>query len=372
MKDFDFKFTNNSGEIKYIDDTKETSENTQKVKVSENEKVSLNVNQDSKLTYNKNVKKADSGLKPIGDEKLTDKSPSKKAHRKNHKSMLKNTKNFSEELSKGISEISKKRVSDEISDGILDKIQTDIAQNILAEEEAHKKKSESSFDEEQIKDVNIAGLSDNAVVKNNVNENFQSDETFKQLADNTERGRYDVLNLGILAVFMLLIGMTFLFMSESSNSVQNKVEFNAKNVSTGDYTNYLSKSFSKNLPLSKTMSQGEVLFSYFYGKSDMKFGKYKKVGSIKDADYLGTVDEDSGLQDSDADSTITTSGTETTTSNQGTTDKKVQTFDINFGDDVVTSDWNMSVPESRVTTPVTTTIKLPKATDAKTTKKVKL
>ncbi|NLZ45590.1 MAG: hypothetical protein GX896_02755 [Clostridiales bacterium] len=252
-----------------------------------------------------------------------------------------------------------------MADDILEKIRTDIKKV----DKDRDGKSKTEFEENESQETDLTYI---AFEKRHENNEKATNEKFMQMSEGVQKSRYDILNLGIIAVFILLVGMTFLFMGEDKVKT-NKVEFNAKNVSTGEYASYVLLNYYKDMPLSQTMYQANVLVSHFYGKSDLEFKEFKKPSSIKDANHTGMDDGD--YDSSQGTVIITTTIVETTPQNTGTTEKKVQEFEGLGGGSDQTTSWNFSPPQNEMTTTkaeVTTTIKMPVGTDQGTTREVNL
>ncbi len=198
-----------------------------------------------------------------------------------------------------------------------------------------------------------------------------TDNVLTGLSQTTLKDKYDFLNLCVLAVVILLLGMTFIF-AKNSTSGNDSVKFSLSTVKTGEYTQYLGEQYTEKMPLEKTMTQANVFLRKIFGKTDLEFVVFKDTeppnGPV-DNNNLGGMSANDGFSENE---TTTTSATQSVTL-QTTTPKFVQGFELSTPEETDETDKVFTGrPIKTTTSKVTTTIKLPETTDETTTGKVNL
>lgn len=197
-----------------------------------------------------------------------------------------------------------------------------------------------------------------------------ADTLLEGLADTTQKEKFDFINLCVMAILVLLIGMTFIFMKQASYDDSQNQKLSFETIKTGEYTTGLSESYTKNMPMPKIMAQADVLLRKLFGKTKLEFVKFT---STEPPD--GPVDNDIGgdLSMNDDEPAESTSAVTTTTEITTTTGKIKQDFIVTVPeDDNTQSELFTGRPIKTTTSKTTTTLKLPKATDETTTGKVNL
>lgn len=257
-------------------------------------------------------------------------------------------------------------VSQEVSAALFDEITEKLAEENRLEEESKKAELSKSFSEENVKDFD---LSETSGQPGEIKEK-PSDAALKELARDTRKGKYDFLNLGAIAVIMLFLGMTFIFMKQEDTRTES-VSLTAETVKTGEYTQYVSEKYTSKMPLSKFMTQANVVVKNLLGKSELKFVKYEKNEPPDGPVEFEELDDMGIEQGSSVQASVTASPT--TTEKGGTTAKIPQDFEVSR---VEVTDDNENVftgrPIKTTTSKETTTLDLPEATEDTTTGKVNL
>ncbi|MBE6837070.1 MAG: hypothetical protein E7509_03620 [Ruminococcus sp.] len=194
-----------------------------------------------------------------------------------------------------------------------------------------------------------------------------TDEKLGELSFDTQKGKFDFVNLCVLALMIIFVSLTFILMKQTLVN-DKKAELSLETIKTGEYTKEFSENYEKNLPLQKLMAQAEVLVKKIFGDRDVKFIKFNDSeppdGPV-DNDNIGgmTVDDEEGVV------TTASGGTTQVT----TTAKLPQDFEITTSS-VKTDKAPVFTgrPIKTTTTKVTTTLDLPKTTKDTTTGKVNL
>ena len=260
----------------------------------------------------------------------------------------------------------KQTISEEVSSALFDEITEKIAEENRLEEESKKAELSKSFSEENVRDFDLSETSEQP---EEVKEK-PSDAVLKELARDTRKGKYDFLNLGAIAVIMLFLGMTFIFMKQEDTRGES-VLLTAETAKTGEYTQYVSEKYTSKMPLSKFMTQANVVVKNLLGKSELKFVRYEKNEPPDGPIEFEELDNMGAEQETSVQTTVTTSPT--TTEKGGTTAKVPQNFEVSK---VEVTDDNENVftgrPIRTTTSKETTTLDLPKATEDTTTGKVNL
>lgn len=276
------------------------------------------------------------------------------------------------EISQDEEEISKDETTHEGVSGLAEEIFEEITAEISQDEE------EISQDEEVLKreenDEPLTDLSSEKEILLSANRILQpennADKVLNGLSQSTQKDKYDFLNLCILSVVILLLGLTFIFMKQSTSDDGVKFEF--ETLKTGEFTEYISENFTEKMPLEKIMTQANVFLRKLFGKTDLEYVVFKDNeppnGPVDNSD-LGGASASDVLSPEDVTTTTTASVTAQTT----TTPKIAQGFEISAPDETDSDDKVFTGrPIKTTTTKVTTTLKLPKTTDETTTGKVNL
>lgn len=195
-----------------------------------------------------------------------------------------------------------------------------------------------------------------------------TDGVLSDLSFDTQKGKYDFINLCVLVIMLLFVALTFIFMKQALSS-DKKNELTVEAIKTGEYTQNISENYYKKLPMEKIMAQAEVLVKRIFGDKDVKFVKFKDNeppdGPVDNEEMGGMVVED--------DEPVVTTTVTTVSGEVTTTGKLPQDFEITTAkqeeDD---SPLFTGRPIKTTTTKVTTTLDLPETTEDTTTGKVEL
>jgi len=227
-------------------------------------------------------------------------------------------------------------------------------------------------DEEEIPSEEKPDLTDEKAIVCDANALADSenatDGVLSDLSFDTQKGKYDFINLCVLVIMLLFVALTFIFMKQTLSS-DKKNELTVEAIKTGEYTQNISENYYKNLPMEKIMAQAEVLVKKIFGDKDVKFIKFKDNeppdGPVDNEDVGGMVVED--------DEPVVTTTVTTVSGEVTTTGKLPQDFEITTAkqeeDD---SPLFTGRPIKTTTTKVTTTLDLPETTEDTTTGKVEL
>lgn len=266
---------------------------------------------------------------------------------------------LSEEIEEEISED-----EEEISEDTIE--ETENAENTEADEEVLQEDvvEDDTTEKPDLTDEKAIVCDANAVS----DEKNATDGVLTELSLDTQKGKYDFINLCVLVIMLLFVALTFIFMKQALAS-DKKNELSVEAIKTGEYTKNISEKYYKNLPMEKIMAQAEVMVKKIFGDRDIKFIKFKDNeppdGPIDDEIIGGMVVED------DEESVVTT--VTIVTAEVTTTGKLPQDFEITTAEQKEDdSPLFTGRPIKTTTTKVTTTLDLPKTTEDTTTGKVEL
>ena len=227
-------------------------------------------------------------------------------------------------------------------------------------------------DEKEIPSEEKPDLTDEKAIVCDANaisgEKNATDGVLSDLSFDTQKGKYDFINLCVLVIMLLFVALTFIFMKQTLSS-DKKNELSVEAIKTGEYTQNISENYYKNLPMEKIMAQAEVLVKKIFGDKDVKFVKFKDNeppdGPIDDEEMGGMVVEDDIPV---VTTTVTTVSGEVTTTGKLPQDFEITTAKQEEGDSPLFT----GRPIKTTTTKVTTTLDLPETTEDTTTGKVEL
>lgn len=198
-----------------------------------------------------------------------------------------------------------------------------------------------------------------------------SDSVLAELSFDSKKAKYDFINICVLAIMILFIAMTFIFMKNTLTGDEG-VKLTAQTLKTGEYTEDLGERYNKNLPMEKLMAQANVLLRKLFGKTELEFIEYKDNeppdGPIDNDDIGGIMEKPEDDLPKRTTASMTSSEGEATT-----TAKLPQAFEITTKpEENEESGIFTGRPIKTTTTKVTTTLDLPKTTEDTTTGKVNL
>lgn len=239
-------------------------------------------------------------------------------------------------------------------------------------EEAEEDAENTEADEKEIPSEEKPDLTDEKAIVCDANaisgEKNATDGVLSDLSFDTQKGKYDFINLCVLVIMLLFVALTFIFMKQTLSS-DKKNELSVEAIKTGEYTQNISENYYKNLPMEKIMAQAEVLVKKIFGDKDVKFVKFKDNeppdGPIDDEEMGGMVVEDDIPV---VTTTVTTVSGEVTTTGKLPQDFEITTAKQEEGDSPLFT----GRPIKTTTTKVTTTLDLPETTEDTTTGKVEL
>ena len=227
-------------------------------------------------------------------------------------------------------------------------------------------------DEKEIPSEEKPDLTDEKAIVCDANaisgEKNATDGVLSDLSFDTQKGKYDFINLCVLVIMLLFVALTFIFMKQALVS-DKKNELTVEAIKTGEYTQNISENYYKNLPMEKIMAQAEVLVKKIFGDKDVKFIKFKDNeppdGPVDYEEMGGMVVEDDVPM---VTTTVTTVSGEVTTTGKLPQDFEITTAKQEEGDSPLFT----GRPIKTTTTKVTTTLDLPETTEDTTTGKVEL
>lgn len=239
-------------------------------------------------------------------------------------------------------------------------------------EETEEDADNTEADEKEIPSEEKPDLTDEKAIVCDANapsgEKNATDGVLSDLSFDTQKGKYDFINLCVLVIMLLFVALTFIFMKQTLSS-DKKNELSVEAIKTGEYTQNISENYYKNLPMEKIMAQAEVLVKKIFGDKDVKFVKFKDNeppdGPIDDEEMGGMVVEDDVPV---VTTTVTTVSGEVTTTGKLPQDFEITTAKQEEGDSPLFT----GRPIKTTTTKVTTTLDLPETTEDTTTGKVEL
>ncbi len=264
-------------------------------------------------------------------------------------------------------------VEEEVSVEETEEIPEDMPEE--AEEEIENGELPEEVEQEEITEVfseEKPDLTDEKVIVSDANviadEENATDGVLTELSFDTQKGKYDFINLCVLVIMLLFVALTFIFMKQALVT-DKKNELSVDAIKTGEYTKNISDKYYENLPMEKIMAQAEVVVKKIFGDRDIKFIKFKDNeppdGPIDNEEVGGMVVED--------DEPIVTTTVTTVSGEVTTTAKLPQDFEITTAEQ---KDDNSPLftgrPVKTTTTKVTTTLDLPETTEDTTTGKVDL
>lgn len=272
-----------------------------------------------------------------------------------------------EETSEAIEEPAEivEEMAEEIFEEILDEIED--AEETVAEQETEAEQSEEqAYDEVEIGNDSQAILK---IANTVLAEEKTSDKALSGFAKSAEKDKSDFLNLCVLAICMLFLGMTFIFM-KGEKDIDDVVKLDFESVKKGTYTQYISQWYTEKMPLERIMTQANVAMRKLFGKTDLKFVSFKDNeppnGPVDTSDMGG-----SSAQGDVPENKVTTTA-QSVTGETTTTPKLPQNFEITGTEDEDPGNVFTGRPIKTTTTKVTTTVKHPQTTETTTTGEVNL
>ncbi|MBQ8378458.1 MAG: hypothetical protein IJX42_04930, partial [Oscillospiraceae bacterium] len=218
-------------------------------------------------------------------------------------------------------------------------------------------------DEKEIPSEEKPDLTDEKAIVCDANaisgEKNATDGVLSDLSFDTQKGKYDFINLCVLVIMLLFVALTFIFMKQTLSS-DKKNELTVEAIKTGEYTQNISENYYKNLPMEKIMAQAEVLVKKIFGDKDVKFIKFKDNeppdGPVDYEEMGGMVVEDDVPM---VTTTVTTVSGEVTTTGKLPQDFEITTAKQEEDDSPLFT----GRPIKTTTTKVTTTLDLPETTE---------
>ena len=239
-------------------------------------------------------------------------------------------------------------------------------------EETEEDADNTEADEKEIPSEEKPDLTDEKAIVCDANaisgEKNATDGVLSDLSFDTQKGKYDFINLCVLVIMLLFVALTFIFMKQALVT-DKKNELTVEAIKTGEYTQNISENYYKNLPMEKIMAQAEVMVKKIFGDKDVKFIKFKDNeppdGPVDYEEMGGMVVEDDIPV---VTTTVTTVSGEVTTTGKLPQDFEITTAKQEEGDSPLFT----GRPIKTTTTKVTTTLDLPETTEDTTTGKVEL
>lgn len=149
----------------------------------------------------------------------------------------------------------------------------------------------------------------------------EADSTLRSMAADAKRGQFDFINVAVIALFVLILGISFALLRNNSDPDAETVKPTVMGIYDGSYTSYLSKSYENALPGKSLLAKINGLFSHIYGAKSLNTHQ----------NFIAPVDEHGNIINTLTAVTTTTTTTTIFTGKTTNTTIKINKDDIFIG-----------------------------------------
>lgn len=198
-----------------------------------------------------------------------------------------------------------------------------------------------------------------------------ADSTLRSMAADARRGQFNFINVAVILMFVLILGVSFALLRNSSDPDEETVKPTIMGIYDGSYTSYLSKSYENALPGKSLLARINGFFSHIYGAKSLNTHQ----------NFIPPVDENGNVINTLTAVTTTTTTTTIFTGKTTNTTIKINKDDIYIGpqSNIITTTTTKKTTEKTTeptteptTEKTTTTTTEPEETQTTTTVKIDL